>query len=99
MAYNLSFMDNVTSVQDVATGVNDLSGGWLFGMILITIWIIVLISAASKGRPIGELLLVSSLVVGIIGGVLMGLGYIAPFFLSIPAIGVFAGIMVLVWGN
>lgn len=92
-------MDNVTGMQDVVTGINDLSGGWLFGMMLITIWIIIMISIASKGRPIGELLLSSSMIVAILGGVLLGLGYLAPWVLAFPAIGIMAGIIITVWGK
>lgn len=92
-------MDNVTGMQDVVTGINDLSGGWLFGMMLITIWIIIMISIASKNRPIGELLLSSSMIVAILGGVLLGLGYLAPWVLAFPAIGIMAGIIITVWGK
>lgn len=98
MSYNLTFMDNVTSVQDIATGVNDLSGGWLFGIILLSIWIIVIINGAMKQRSVGELLLVSSLIVAFIGGVLLGLGYLSPYFLAFPAIGILAGAVILIWG-
>jgi len=37
---NLTFLDNATSIARVSAGVNDATGGWLFGGLLLLFFII-----------------------------------------------------------
>ena len=41
--YNLSFIENVTGITQIYTGINDQSSGWLSGMILITLMFIMMV--------------------------------------------------------
>jgi hypothetical protein len=42
--YDLSFIENQTSLSGAAVGVNELAGGWVFGGIMIVLFIVMIIA-------------------------------------------------------
>lgn len=41
--YNNTYLDSSTGISSVAKGLNDASGGWLFGGLLIALFVIIII--------------------------------------------------------
>lgn len=63
---NISFIDNTTSIAAVVEGVNNMAGGWLFGGLMITVFIISFM--VFYGRVgIGEILTGNGFLLSIVG--------------------------------
>jgi len=97
MSYNLSFMDNTTSIMGIAEGVNDASGGWLFGLLLIFFYILFFMVFSDFDTK--NVFLADSFIITIIAGALFGAGFINGVILGIPAALFVISIIVKVWGE
>ena len=91
MSYNLTFMDNAT-LGGMITGVNNASGGWLIGLLLIVTWIVIIITFYGKSE-IEDLLLGSGFIIGLASGLLFTAGLIPPFTIIFPIISIIAGLL------
>lgn len=96
--YNLSFMDNATSISGIATGVNTQSSGWLFGALLLVIYIVIIMAGASK-FDLKNLLVADGFVCSIIGGLMLAGGWISPAIAALPVIALAVSVMLKAWGD
>jgi len=97
MSYNLTFMDNSTGALDIMQGVNTASGGWLFGLLLFFLWMLIFI--VFSDRDIKTVLLGSSFVTSIAGGMLLGANLIEWWVLIFPVIATLVGLVIKLWGD
>ena len=82
MPYNLSFMDNSTTLSGLFIGVNNMASGWLFGGFMLVLFIVGFM--VFYGRVgVGELLFGLGLVMSIIGGLLAIGGFLPGFVVGI----------------
>ena len=95
--YNLTFLDNATSLPGIIGGVNDNSGGVLATAILLFLWVIIFISAKSDDKK--AVMLAASFITSIIAGFLFGLGWISPWVLGIPLIMLLITLIIKIWGD
>lgn len=95
--YNLSFMDNTTNIVQIATGVNDASNGWLFGLILFMLWLLIFMvfkNYDQKGVWVG-----SSFIVSLAGGALFGAGLLEWWVLILPVVVLMISIIIKLWSD
>lgn len=91
MAYNLTFIDNAT-LSGVVEGLNTSSNGWLAGLILITLWVVLLITFYDRVET-DSLLIGTSFIMAIITGLMLAAGLIAGWVIIFPIIGIIGGIL------
>lgn len=92
MTYNLSFIDNATGLYGVVEGVNNASGGWLVGLLLLVCWALIIMVFMNK-TDLEGLILGSSFIMGIVTGLFFFIGLIPSWILILPVLGIIAGIM------
>jgi len=97
MSYNLTFMDEVTSPLGMVQGVNDASGGVLFGSILFFFWLVLYIAFGEFSLK--DRFLASSFVTTIAGGLLFAADLLAFWLLVFPAIATLIGIVYKLWSD
>lgn len=95
--YAENFTENVTGLLPLIEGVNDAAGGWLFGTVLLALWLLFIIS--SKESSFANTLLASSFLMAIISGILFGAGLINSWVLSFALSGLVLGLILKVWGE
>ena len=84
MAYNLSFMDNQTSVLNIIDGVNTASGSMIGIFILLIVWIGIL--ALAKDYDFIKRWIVANFLTTVIGILLYFIGWVSWIYLT-PIIG------------
>ena len=95
--YNLSFMDNSTGITAIAAGVNTNSGGWLFGLLLLFLWMLLFI--VFSDRDTKTVFLGSSFIVSLAGGLLLGAGLVEWWILIFPVVGLVVGLVIKLWSD
>lgn len=97
MTYNLSFMDNSTGILGIAEGVNDASGGWLFGLLLAFLYILFLMVFSDYDMK--NVLVADSFIVSILAGVLFGAGLVSAWVLTFPIVLLVITLVIKIWGD
>ena len=95
--YNLSFMDNTTSIGAIAQGVNDASNGWLFGLLLLVLWVLLYMvfkDYDTKGMFVGI-----NFITCLVGGVMYAAHLLPWWVLTIPSTMLFISIIIKVWSD
>lgn len=95
--YNLSFMDNTTNIAQIAVGVNDASNGWLFGLVLLILW--VLMYMVFKDYETKSMMTGINFLTSLLAGVLFAAGLLPWWALTIPTIAFFISLVILLWGD
>jgi len=79
---NLSFMDNVTTASQIVEGVNNATGGWLIGGLMITLFIISFM--VFYGRVgIGEILTGNGFLFSIVSLIFINMGLLPVWVVGI----------------
>jgi len=91
MTYNMSFTDNVTGLYGIVEGVNTASGGWLVGLLMLVMWVLIIMVFMNKTDN-ESLVIGSSFIMAIVSGLLFFSGLIPSWVLIIPIIALIGGI-------
>lgn len=95
--YDLTFMDNVTSLNQVVAGVNTNSGGWLGGILLIFSFVLIFIVFSEYDFK--EIMFADSFLCSLIAGILFGL-QLLPWWGVLPSVVLFfISLLIKVWGE
>jgi len=79
---NITYLDNATGLSEVVGGVNSVSGGWLIGGLLMTLFIIILI--VYYGRvSFGEILIASGFLLSVLSLIFIIMEFIPVFVIGI----------------
>ena len=92
MTYNLSFMENTTGLYEIVEGVNTATNGWLIGLVMILVWLLI-IFIFQRDTDMSSLVLGSSFIMSIITGMFFFLGFVESWVLIIPILGIIVGIV------
>ena len=95
--YNLTFMDNTTSLMGIMNGVNDATNGTFITILLLVLWALLFI--VFKNYDIKSLFLGSSFLMVLIFGLFFGAGLIAAWTLTIPAVSLLIALILKLWGD
>lgn len=95
MTYNLSGLDNVTGIVDIASGASDVSGGLVFGMVLLVIYVISFV--VFKNYDTKVVILGNSFICAILAVLIWGAGWIGFNILIWPIIMLFGSIIAYVF--
>lgn len=90
-------MDNTTNIATIATGVNDASNGWLFGLVLILLW--VLMYMTFKDYETKSMMVGINFLTCLLGGVMFAAGLIQWWVLTLPAVAFFISLIILLWSD
>ena len=91
---NLTFMDNVTTATQVVEGVNNLSGGWFVGGLMIALFVIVLM--VFYGRVgVGEIFLGGGFLYTILTLLFVKMALLPPFTIGIAISMMIFGILAI----
>lgn|SRR5574343_726606 len=94
--YNTSFAENGTVLLGLIEGINDNTGGWFAGLLLIAIFILLLMSINADFRTS---MLVSSFIITIISAGLWWMGLVSWSYTIIPGIVLIVSLFIKVWGE
>lgn len=95
MTYNLTFMDNATSLTQIVQGVNTESDGLLFGIILLVLFVIMLM--VFREYPFKTVLLGAGSLISLLAGIMFGMGVISVTILVIPLIILAFAVVLKLW--
>lgn len=79
---NLTFLDNTTEVSSVVAGVNEITGGWLIGGLMLTLFIVAFMTFYGR-VAVGELLLAEGFFFSIVGLIFIQAGFLPLWVLGI----------------
>lgn len=91
MTYNMSFVENATGLFTLVEGVNEATGGWLIGLLLLISWVLMIMVFQNKADTEG-LLIGSSFVMAIVSGLVFFAGLIPGWVLVLPVLGIIVGL-------
>lgn len=97
MTYNLTFIDNSSGIQPLFEGVSASAGPWFGGLILMTLFLVLLIGFRRNGFQ--SSMLASSFTVSLLAGFLFGAGLLGGISLTIPFTFLVFSIIIKVWGD
>ena len=92
MVYNLSNITGASNILQVTQGLNSVSGGLFWSLLMFTLFVIILI-ANSDRYDIRKVLVVDSLFIALIGFLGLALNFIAFWIVLIPVL-IFAGALI-----
>lgn len=95
--YNLSMIDNTTSILTVVQGVNTASGGWLIGLTILCLWVLIFIVFSNYETK--SVFLGSSFLISLIAGMFYGAGLIDAWMLVIPVVVLIGSLIAKLWGD
>lgn len=95
--YNLTVLQNATSIVNLATGVNTISNGLYGGMLFIIIYLLLFITVKEEYLP--NVMLGAGTVMSIIAWLLFGLGLIPWWSLGINITLLISAIFYKIWGG
>lgn len=95
--YNLSFMENTTGITGVWQGVNTNSNGWFAGVLLITLFILILM--VFKDYPMKDVLLVDSFIMAVLVGLLFGVGLVGSWVLGVTVAVLAISLFIKLWSD
>lgn len=95
--YNISFMDNTTSLLGIVQGVGNESGGWFGGLLLLTVFI--LFYMVFSYNETEDVLLADTFICSILAGILWATGLISSMVLAFPVVLLVVAIIFKVWRN
>lgn len=95
--YNLTFLENTTSLMGVMTGVNDATSGSFITILLIVLWALMFI--VFKNYEIKSLFLGTSFLMVLVFGLFFGAGLVSAWALTIPAISLLIALILKLWGD
>lgn len=83
MTYNMTFLDQGSTILDAAVGVNTwLTGGWLASILMLIIWLITFL--AFKKGDTGAAFTVSSFITSVAGVFLFASGLLGVEMMLVP---------------
>jgi len=93
--YNLSFLENVTGTAQFVEGLNNLTGGWLIGAIMIAAFMVSFM--VFYGRVgVGEILLGNGLIFSILTVLLNAAGLVGDWVIGLPVALSVIGFLILI---
>jgi len=95
MVYNLSFMETSNTLYDVVIGVDGIVSGLISGLLLFTLFIVVM--GSFSDRNYNNLVLMSAFVTSLVATLLFVLGIAGTIHLIVPLIVLFVAIIMKVW--
>lgn len=96
--YNLSFLDTANNSLDIAKGVNEASGSWLYGAMLIALFCLIFIIGAFK-YDIEDVFIADGLLTAVVGGFMWSAGLLPGWVIIYPTIFLFIGVVYKIWGK
>lgn len=96
MTYNMSFTEG-SSITGLFSGVNDNSGGLFAGLLLLSIFIIVII--ATRTDDFKKKVLTGSFITSIVGGVMFFMGWIAGEYAITATVLLLISAFIMVWAE
>lgn len=94
--YNVTGFDNITNPLQVATAANDLAGGWVFGLILLVIAVVIFMvfknNVDTKAVLVGD-----SFICTILAIIMWGVGLIGYNVLIWPILFLFGSLIALIF--
>jgi hypothetical protein len=95
--YDTGLLDNSTSIYDSVKYINQLSDGLLAGVLLISIWIMLIMVFRSRGE-FKDVMLGVSFIVVFLASLLLALQLITVAIFILPFILLLASIIIKIWG-
>lgn len=95
MTYNLSFMDNTTSILQIWAGVNTESGSWLAGLTLFFLFILVFI--VFQDHDTTDVFLADSFFITLLAGLFLGAGLLPGWALAFPIVALVVSTLLKLW--
>jgi len=95
MTYNLTGFDNITGIMGIASAASDISGGLVFGMILLVFFIIVFV--VFKNYDTKAVVLGDAFITVLLSVLFWGAGWIGFNILIWPIIVMFASIIAYIF--
>jgi hypothetical protein len=95
---NISFLDNTTSLSAITNGVNDLAGGWLFGGLMIVLFIVGIITFYGR-VDISSILIGEGFFLTVVGIIFIALGVLPAWVLGITVAITIFGLLSIFMGN
>lgn len=91
--YNLTNVTKANNLYYVFKNVNDISGGLIFGLILISLFFVLMMALHSF--PFVKVFVVDSFVCSVVAFIMFSLGFIPWWFLILPIIMLMGGLIAL----
>lgn len=98
MIYNDSFLDAANNTLDVAKGVNEAAGGWLYGGVLMVLFAVIFMIGTIK-YDMEDVLIADGFLTAIVGALMWANELIPWHVIVYPVILLFIGIFYKVWGR
>lgn len=97
MTINLTFLDNTSGVQPLFEGIQTNGGPWFGGVLLMFVFLILLLVFRRSGTQ--DAFLASSFVTALVSGLLLAVGILPGWTITIPFTMLVVSIVVKVWGD
>lgn len=92
-------VDGVSNFAELFLSINQTSNGWLAGLILIFIWIVVLSTTMLIRYPFNRAMAFSSSIVSILAVLLWAVGAVSTLFMVVPIVLVMISIGVFLFAK
>lgn len=93
----MSFIQNTSGPLVLVQGINQNSGQWFGGSLLIFLWMIMLVMFRKSGNQ--DAFLASSFIISILAGLAFGLEIIGTWQLVFPISMLVASLVLKIWGE
>lgn len=97
--YNLSFIDNTTGVTVLWTGVNDQSGGWFAGLLLLSLYVLIFMVFMGSGYSFKDVFLGNNFLMSLIAGLLWGSGMVDEYVLGMAVALLAISLFIKIWSD
>lgn len=97
--YNLTFLDTSMGIGGIVEGVNSLTGGYLFVVMLFVVSLIIFMIGVYNGNDIRKIILANGFICTVVGVMVWAGGYAGFIIIVYPIILLFTGIILTVFGE